>query len=442
MQPLNEAPHPISARSHAGQTFHLVESRRRALEILRSAVRAGGGSPVLLTGEPGAGKTALVQHFAAEEPARRRMATVDLAAGLDALEFLRLVGHALGVSTTNRLGKARLRLKRALANEAEDGRHWLLVLDQAHRGRSGIWDEVHSIANQVGKAHGFAALLLVGDTDLARSLACRRSSIGLASQGSTHIHLKPLDLDEARDLLDSADIGDVGDWEMLEELHRRSNGNPARLLRFAQTWFERHRGLPLPGSHHFSRLSSPELGRYPGPMPAQPAYLADEAQPEYFGEVVKQQSVSTGRAEARPAPPQPPALIPSRAPIRDEDGLVEVGWEGDLEHELSTPERASNGPSSLIASQSPLDEELIDDPYALLRSQSEAARNEAWLTSGTPEHALQGSEHRPQSDRSPEASPGLTREYASGTQPAGIRAEGQHEFAPYSQLFSRFRQSK
>jgi hypothetical protein len=30
----------------------------------------------------------------------------------------------------------------------------------------------------------------------------------------------------------------------------------------------------------------------------------------------------------------------------------------------------------------------------------------------------------------------------AGTPPVGIRAEGQHEFAPYSQLFSRFRQSR
>jgi len=442
MQPVDDAPDTPAGLRHPGTSFHLVESRRRALETLRSAVSATRRSPVLITGEPGAGKTALVQHFVAEDPALRRAATVDLAAQLDALEFLRLVGHTLGISTTNRLGKARLRLKRALANEAEDGRHWVLVLDQAHRGRSGIWDEVHSIANQLGKSHGFAALFLVGDTDLARSLASRYSSIGLASQGFTHIHLKPLDLDEARDLLDSADVADVGDRHMLEELHRRSNGNPAKLLHLAQTWFERHRALSAFGSHRSSRLSTPELSRDSAPSPAKPAYLADEAQPEFFGEVVKQQSGSTGRAESRPARPEPPALIPSRAPIRDEDGLVEVGWEGDLEQELSTAEKASSAPPAFNSSQSPLNEEPIDDPYAVLQSKSEAARNEAWLTTGTPEHPRLGSDHRPQSDGSPEATTALPRDYASGTGPAGIRAEGQHEFAPYSQLFSRFRQSK
>ena len=67
--------------------------------------------------------------------------------------------------------------------------------------------------------------------------------------------------------------------------------------------------------------------------------------------------------------PDAPALIPSKPPIRDEDGLVEVGWEGDLEDELSTPEGASSDSAAFISDQSPLNEELIDDRYAALQAQ-------------------------------------------------------------------------
>ena len=36
-------------------------------------------------------------------------------------------------------------------------------------------------------------------------------------------------------MLDSADVADVADQEMLEELHRNSHGNTALLLRLAQS---------------------------------------------------------------------------------------------------------------------------------------------------------------------------------------------------------------
>ena len=153
---------------------------------------------------------------------------------MNAIEFLRLAGHPLGVSASNRLGKARIRIQDALADEFTEGRRWLLVINEAHRGRSAVWDEVQPIANQLGRPRGFAALFVVGATDLPRTLVRRRSSIGLAAQISSHIHLKPIDLDEARELLEAAGTIRPADERLLEELHRNSRGNPAVLLRLAE----------------------------------------------------------------------------------------------------------------------------------------------------------------------------------------------------------------
>ena len=83
-----------------------VHSRRRALERLWAAFRGGLCSPVLITGEPGAGKSWLVRRFAEGLPAGWGTAEVEMTSALDGLETLRLVGDHLGLEMPDRLGAA------------------------------------------------------------------------------------------------------------------------------------------------------------------------------------------------------------------------------------------------------------------------------------------------------------------------------------------------
>ena len=325
---------------HPDASFHLVGSRRRAFDVASVGGVARQAGPDLDHGRAGcrqdrpgtairSGRSGAVVHGE-----RRSGGGDECASSSCGWSDMRS-----GSRRRSRLGKARLRLEDALANEAAEGRRWLLVVDRAHRGRSGVWDEVQAIANQLGRSRGFAALFIVGETGLARWLASRRSSMGLVSQVRTHVHLKPLDLDEARDLLDSADVADVTDQEMLEELHRNSHGNTALLLRLAQSWSQRHRTLagraPIDPSERASAARIAALLA----APEEPSGLRGEAQPDLSGEVVKEQSGTTSRVGKGSARREVPALIPSKPPIRDEDGLVEVGWEGDLEDENPRPGR-------------------------------------------------------------------------------------------------------
>ena len=146
-----------------------------------------------------------------------------------------------------------------------------------------------------------------------------------------------------------------------------------------------------------------------------------------------------GRGSVRPAAP---ALIPTKPPIRDEEGLVEVGWEGDLLDELATDETPSTESAAFLSDDSSLNEELIEDRYAALQALSERTREEFWpATNASSALPREKPDEARGSDESPDERPG-PRDTADGASPAGIRAEGQHEFAPYSQLFTRFRQSK
>ena len=76
---------------------HLLPSRRQALHSLHSAVLAKGNGPVLLTGEPGTGKSWLYRRLVDELAPSWRLITVGMSEALDTLEFLRLIGHGLGV---------------------------------------------------------------------------------------------------------------------------------------------------------------------------------------------------------------------------------------------------------------------------------------------------------------------------------------------------------
>ncbi len=428
------------SKANSAECVHLVASRRQALESLQSAALASSPRPVLITGEPGAGKTVLIHSFMAAAPTRWRIASVDLAAGMNALEFLRLAGHALGVSASSRLGKARIRIQDALTDESAEGRRWALVINEAHRGRSGVWDEVQAIANQLGRPRGFAALFVVGSTDLARLLVSHRSSIALAAQIALHIHLKPIDLDEARELLEAVGAMMPADERALEELHRGSRGNPAVLLRLAQQSVQRPLLSPATVSGFREDLNVRGIEQSGVTRAAHRSDLDAEARPDLAHEVVREETRSTRSTARGPGRAEAPALVPSKPPIRDEEGLVEVGWEGDLEDELSAVETAPSDPASFLSHDSPPSDELIEDRYASLQAVSE---REAGLTRGVPAADTRDRSADYAVELGGKAEPAASGQSPTGASaPGGIRAEGQHEFAPYSQLFTRFRQSK
>jgi general secretion pathway protein A len=444
-----------ASRGPRGDNWQLaVSSPSRALVRLRAAVENGHAGPILITGESGAGKTWQARRLAALLPEQWRTIFVDVAAGVNALEFLRLIAHALGVSVPNRLGAARLAVQGILEDELRDGRRWLLVVDQAHRGSSAVWDEIQTISNRLGQPGGFAALLVMGQTELARALATRSFS-AFASHLSLHLHLMPLDLDEARELLGYPGRQSEALEQGLEELHRDSRGNPGMLLRLANALpafqpAETHRNQP--------RTLDPQK-RFPiAPIARHEDSPSDDHEEPYLAPAVSEAYTAT-------AEPAAPPLIPARPPLRDEEGLVEVGWEGDLENELQAGSVPSE-PDLQVASKPTLDEESIEDRYAAIQAWAEWTQNQERVAgqgagqdsaqSALPQASLgaaqtdsAGPPNRIGSVKSGEsADPPSPADAAAlvanaarspAVPPAGIRAETQHEFAPYSHLFTRLR---
>ncbi len=433
-----------------------VSSRRDALERLRSSIGRDEPALVLLTGEPGTGKTWLWRRLVQELPTTWRGLSVDMSEALDALDFLRLIGRGLGINAADRLGSARLDLARALQDDSNDGRSWLLIVENAQSTPAQVWNEIQAMVHAMERSEGFGAVILVGPTRLA-SLLASRSLNTLATRIGTHVHLLSLDLDESLELVQArGGLGNL-DRAILEELHRDARGNPRLLLRLLRkgSWTTAApaitgqpatlRRLPEPPAHPVVARSNMIAEPAPGEVSATQGKLAA---PPRGGAV-------TDAGSGSPAPP----LVPCRPPIRVEEGLIEVGWEGNLEaEEAAVPAGESVAP--LVAGLPPVgesvsprqemtlehetelpSEEMIEDHYAALQAWTEWAKNRGRASS------LNATAVGEQLERVAVAKAAMAQaedepETMEECPAPGLRAELQHEHAPYSQLFSRLRQSK
>jgi general secretion pathway protein A len=438
------------------QSRVVVESRHRVLARLREAVLAGANGPILITGEAGSGKTWVSRRLVAGLPASWRSSYVPLTAPLDPLDFLTLAGNNLGLAVTNRYSALRLGLQAVLEDERADGRSWLLIIDDAHRAAPELWDEIQVLADQVGRRGGFAALLILSDTELIRTSTTRRFR-SFAVSLCDHHHLEPLDLDEARELLGlSADVDEKASF-ILEQVHRDSAGNPQRLLRLADSRLamisRRMGGInasnlkpSLAGGDSASGMSIVATRRdHAATDWATHTPKLIDRNPRPGGSSMIGSEPPIGIDTPAPSAPaaEPPALIPTKPPIRIEEGLVEVGWEGDLEAEYIGPEEP------IITSPEPTDrrtttvrETVVEDHYAALQAWAEQSSNRLRARSDAllPGDELAAAAVEPAEMRIPATADALEdSELEQAHTSAKIRAEGQHEFAPYSQLFTRLR---
>ena len=359
----------------------VLPSRRGALSACRDAL---GHGPVLLTGAAGVGKTWLGRLLAAQD-GRRRWVCVDAAPGMTAEDFLRAFAAAMGADTpAGSAGSVRLAVREALRAATLDGGAVALVLDEAHLPADDVLEEVRLLANRLGREDGLAALVVSGQTALARRLDSR-SLDALESRLAARVHLLPLDLDEAAALLESRGMGLARDRDRLETLHRDAAGNPSRLLRQAM-----------------------RLG-------------GDVTQPPIALQVAETPSHSS---ELEP-------MIPVKPPLRVEEGLIEVGWDSESEPEsevdLRGPEEHFSDDPEDVAE----DEEPVEDHYAALQAWGEWARNQ-----GRSDARGAGMDPSPsQVDLDDLES---TVRSPLGDAP-GLWVEGRQAFGPYSQLFSRLR---
>ncbi|MDR3634561.1 MAG: ATP-binding protein [Isosphaeraceae bacterium] len=380
----------------------LLPTRAAALEGVRTGLLAQEG-PVLITGEAGVGKTWLSRRLQAELAYPWRWARADLTPATDPVELLRAIGRGLGLGEKTRRAD-RWDFVDALAESAAEGERWGLVLEEAHNASDSVWEEIRVLANHLGEPGGFAGIVLIGQTPLARRLRTRALA-ALEARLACQVHLKPLDRDEALRFLEHAAPGWSASERARDELHRDAAGIPRRL---AQASARLEGGLGV--ARNSGRLL---LEPTPSPAPTTPA---------------------AGRIESEPLRPTPPP-VPVKPPLHEEEGLIEVGWDPS-DPEPNDDALAAPAPGLALGDSEAAGttEEPINDHYAALQAWTEWAQNQGRTAAAASAGTLTTVEDSESLD------PDMERVPAAGH--PSVWAEGQHGFAPYSQLFSRLKQSR
>ncbi|QDV35155.1 ATP-binding protein [Tautonia plasticadhaerens] len=492
---------PIGRPGGGGGPEPVLPSRLGAMAECRQALGKGRG-PVLLTGEAGSGKTWAWRRLATERPGLGpgpgswRWLGLDATPSDDGVDLVRRALRNLGRADSGSLPDPRSALAEELREQAEDGRRWVLVLDEAQNATDAALEEFRLLSNRLGRPDGFAGLLLVGRTELAMRLRARAWE-SLESRLAAGVRLGPIDAEEAGTLICWAAPGRRWERPTVEELHARSMGNPTRLIRLAD------------------RVDAPRVESGPAPSPSTPtpavpapAPAAPRRRPSGEArapEVARRVDPDAGpaapgrsglaRIEPASATPPAPRLVEARPPLRFEDGLIEVGWsEADLDLDADAEAEAGfegeqdaddeagadddtdadDGagadalPSSAVAwpsggllepdeAEAPASRattdlprgpitEAIDDPYASIqaRLEWEIARGAAGSDPAPPRPApVPGAGPAEAGGRRGPSRPFVgEREEADrrptlSPSPSQVRAEAGQEFAPYGRLFSQ-----
>ncbi len=178
--------------------FFASAGHKRGLAYLRYGLHQGQGF-VVVTGEPGTGKTMLVQTLLAELSSQEYCIAMITNTNLRAEDVLRSVAENFGIDQRAAKNKAELLsiIQRFLIAQHEAGKKSLLVVDEAQNLPPRSLEELRMLSNfQVGH-QGLLQTVLSAQPQLRKTLAAP-SMEQLSQRIIAGCHLKPISAPETR----------------------------------------------------------------------------------------------------------------------------------------------------------------------------------------------------------------------------------------------------
>ncbi|MDJ0277873.1 AAA family ATPase [Sphingomonas sp. 2R-10] len=214
-------------------------THRKAMAYLGYGLSQGEGF-IVITGDPGTGKTTLLGHLMQTIDAERLNVIRIVTTQIEADDLLRLVAAGLDVDHHG-LTKAQLlgEIERGLHNVARAGRRTLLVIDEAQSLPVGSIEELRMLSNFQAGGYALLQIFLLGQPEFRQRLYGSDRLEQLRQRVIAMHHLDPMGLEEVGPYLEHR-LGVVG-WtgspsfghESLAALHHWSGGIPRRLNQLA-----------------------------------------------------------------------------------------------------------------------------------------------------------------------------------------------------------------
>jgi general secretion pathway protein A len=304
----------------SGRPFQLTPDPRfwfdtathsKAMAYLGYGLSQGEGF-VVITGDPGAGKTTLMGHLLAEIDTERLNVIKIVSTQVRAEDLLRLVSEGLGVDHRE-LSKATLlsAIERGLHQVARGGRRTLLVIDEAQALPADSLEELRMLSNFQAGGHALLQIFLLGQPEF-RLMLHQPQLEQLRQRVIAMHHLAPMEVDEVEPYLIHR-LRCVG-WqgrprftiEALHAMHRWSGGIPRRLNQLAS------RVLLHGAVEQIDNFGGPDIGAVIADLDSDAMRPGGEAMPAPAA--MGTPAPRPLRVEAAVEPASPPRPEPQAAP--------------------------------------------------------------------------------------------------------------------------------
>ena len=203
-------------------------SRERVVDAIVEACRERGH--VLLTGEPGVGKTCVLRAVRRRLPEAGFRLTYCHNATLGRRDFYRQLCHALGISSKATAAAVFYAITQHVHELSTERVHPAFLLDEAHLLQQQVLDHLHILANYAWDSAALLSLVLVGLPELDQRLRLSRNR-SLWSRIHTRVHLGDACADDTAEYLHQRLVGagrakgsDLFDSDAIAILHEATEG--------------------------------------------------------------------------------------------------------------------------------------------------------------------------------------------------------------------------